>query len=99
MFGGEKQENIFKKEKKEIKKLLLNDLKNLIKCRGKLQESNFFVWKKGIPQYNLLQEEIEKTVNKFHSKNKGFYIIGNYFSGVSVSDCIRKADDLVSKKF
>mgnify|MGYP005735240707 CR=1 FL=1 len=45
------------------------------------------------------KNKIEKTVNKFHSKNKGFYIIGNYFSGVSVSDCIRKADDLVSKKF
>ena len=99
MFGGEKQKNIFKKEKREIKKLLLNDLKNLINCTGKLQESNFYMWKKGIPQYNLFQEEIEKKVNKFHSKNQGFYVIGNYFSGVSVSDCIRKADDLVSKNF
>lgn len=99
MIGGEKQKNILKKNKSDLKKLLLNDIRNLIDCDGKLQESNFYIWKKGIPQYNLFQEEIEKSIKEFHSKNKGFHLIGNYFSGVSVSDCIKKADDLVSNNF
>ena len=99
MFGGEKQKNLIKKNKNFLKKILLNDLRSLIDCNGKLQESNYYIWKKGIPQYNLFQEEIEKSIKKFHSKNKGFHLIGNYFSGVSVSDCIKKADDLVANNF
>tara|TARA_B100000886_G_scaffold171730_1_gene117534 strand:- start:761 stop:2080 length:1320 start_codon:yes stop_codon:yes gene_type:complete len=99
MVGGEKQKSILKKDKINLKKLVLDDLRKLIKCHGKLEESNFYIWKKGIPQYNLYQEEIEKSIKLFHSKNKGFHLIGNYFGGVSVSDCIKKADDLVSTNF
>ena len=99
MIGGEKQKKILEKNKKDLKKLLLDDVRTLIDCDGKLQESNFYLWKKGIPQYNLFQEEIEKSIKVFHSKNKGFHLTGNYYSGVSVSDCIKKADDLVSKYF
>ena len=99
MIGGEKQKNILEKNKNDLKKLLLDEIRILIDCDGKLQESNFYLWKKGIPQYNLFQEEIEKSIKEFHSKNKGFHIIGNYHSGVSVSDCIKKADDLVSNNF
>jgi len=99
MVGGEKQKSILKKDKINLQKLVLDDLRKLIKCHGKLEESNFYIWKKGIPQYNLYQEEIEKSIKLFHSKNKGFHLIGNYFGGVSVSDCIKKADDLVSTNF
>ena len=99
MIGGEKQKNILEKNKNDLKKLLLDEIRILIDCDGKLQESNFYIWKKGIPQYNLFQEEIEKSIKEFHSKNKGFHITGNYHSGVSVSDCIKKADDLVSNNF
>ena len=99
MVGGEKQKSILKKDKINLQKLVLDDLRKLIKCNGKLEESNFYIWKKGIPQYNLYQEEIEKSIKQFHSKNKGFHLIGNYFGGVSVSDCIKKADDLVSSNF
>ena len=99
MVGGEKQQSILKKDKMNLQKLVLDDLRKLIKCYGKLEESNFYLWEKGIPQYNLFQEEIEKSVNKFHSKNKGFHLIGSYYGGVSVSDCIKKADDLVSNYF
>ena len=99
MVGGEKQKSILKKDKINLQKLVLDDLRKLIKCHGKLEESNFYIWKKGIPQYNLFQEEIEKSIKQFHSKNKGFHLIGNYFGGVSVSDCIKKADDLVSTNF
>ncbi len=99
MVGGEKQKQILKKNKGEIEKLVLNDLRKLIKCQGNLQESNFYLWENGIPQYNLFQDVIEESVNQFHSRNKGFFLIGNYFGGVSVSDCIKKAHVLISKKF
>ena len=80
-------------------KLATQPIKEEELLSGKLEESNFYLWKKGIPQYNLFQEEIEKSVNQFHSKNKGFHLIGNYYGGVSVSDCIKKADDLVTNNF
>ena len=99
MVGGEKQKQILKKNKSEIEKLVLSDLRKLIKCQGNLQESNFYLWENGIPQYNLFQDVIEESVSQFHSRNKGFFLIGNYFAGVSVSDCIKKAHLLISKEF
>ena len=39
---------------------------------------------------------IKKNLNE---SNKGFYIIGNYHLGVSVSDCIKNSKELIEAKF
>ncbi len=97
--GGEKQKYILKTNKSKLKKLVLKELRDLINCNGELQESNNYSWKNGIPQYNLYQEKVEESIQKFSEKNKKFHIIGNYFSGISVSDCIKKAEVIVENHF
>ena len=56
-------------------------------------------WKDGIPQYTMDQEELISAVRGFELKNNNFFITGNYFNGVSVSDCIQKSYEIVKKSF
>ena len=42
---------------------------------------------------------LQKHIKIFEEANKGFYIIGNYHLGVSVSDCIKNSKELVETQF
>ena len=44
-------------------------------------------------------KKLKKGIEFFEKNNKGFYIIGNYHLGVSVSDCIKNSKELVETKF
>ena len=74
----------------KLKKIILKETEELIHHEGDVVMSNHYRWGNGIPQYNLNQEQLSSSINSFMSKNDGFYIIGNYFNGISVSDCIDK---------
>ena len=93
--GGEMQKDLLKMPEKKLQKTILEELKSLIKCNVKPYKTNHFSWKKGIPQYNKFQEDLEQSISLFHKKNKSFKIVGNYHSGVSVSDCIKNAETAV----
>ena len=92
MVGGEKQKDILKLSNIELKAKILNELREIIECKGKIYKTNYYSWKKGIPQYNKSQEEIEQAIFNFQQSNNSFRVIGNYYSGVSVSDCVQKAE-------
>ena len=89
MVGGGKQKNILKKTKKEIEERVISDIKKIINYKGKITLLNHFSWKKGIPQYDMNFANFENSIKKFMKKNDGFFIIGNYINGVSVSNCIK----------
>jgi oxygen-dependent protoporphyrinogen oxidase len=89
MVGGGKQKNILKKPKKEIEERVISDIKKIINYKGKITLLNHFSWKKGIPQYDMNFANFENSIKKFMKKNDGFFIIGNYINGVSVSNCIK----------
>ena len=77
-------------DSKKLQKIILNDLQDLVNHNGDVIMTNHYRWTRGIPQYNLNQEKLIQSINDYMSENKGFYIIGNYFDGLSVSDCINK---------
>ena len=43
--------------------------------------------------------KLQKDIKIFEERNKGFYIIGNYHLGVSVSDCVKNSKELIETKF
>ena len=47
-----------------------------------------------IPSYNRFKYLL-KAIENFKNSNSNFHLIGNYFNGVSVSDCIQKSRELV----
>ena len=90
LVGGERQKELCKIDTKKLKQIILEETQDLIKHNGEVIMSNHFRWTNGIPQYNLNKEKLVLSIKNYISKNKGFHIIGNYFDGVSVSDCIKK---------
>jgi len=99
MVGGENQKNLCKIESSKLERIIISEIKSLLDYEGEPFFKKKYRWGKAIPQYNLNQEELVKKLEEFQKNNPNFYITGNYFNGVSVSDCIEKASNLVKKFF
>ena len=95
LVGGERQKHLCEMEPDKLKKLILEELEDLIGHKGKIVIENHYRWSNGIPQFNLDHIELLNAVEEFENNNSKFHLIGNYFNGVSVSDCIQKSRDLV----
>ena len=50
-----------------------------------------------IPQYGLNHKKIIDSIKEFERKNRGVFITGNAFYGVSLNDCIAASYKLISK--
>ncbi len=97
--GGDLQSHLCQLPSQELKSLILKEVNELLECSADPIFTNHTVYKKGIPQYHLNHDKIEKEIKEFETNNSNFYILGNYFNGVSVSDCIKNADSLVHKLY
>ena len=83
----------------ELQDIISQEVKSLFGYKGEIYFIKNYRWKNGIPQYTMDQEELISAVRGFELKNNNFFITGNYFNGVSVSDCIQKSYDIVKKSF
>ena len=97
LVGGERQKEFCKMEKEKLELIILKELEKLIGHSGKIQFKNHFRWTNGIPQYNMYQDNLINSIKLFEKKNRNFHIIGNYFDGLSVSDCVEKGKLVVDK--
>jgi oxygen-dependent protoporphyrinogen oxidase len=79
----------------KLKELILEELEDLLGHKGETIIENHYRWSKGIPQFNLNHSDLLKAIENFKNNNSNFHLIGNYFNGVSVSDCIQKSRELV----
>lgn len=95
--GGSKQSQLCQLPIEKLKPIILNEVKELLKCTADPIFSNHIKYKNGIPQYDLNHDEILNEIKEFENDNTNFHILGNYLNGVSVSDCIRYAHILVKK--
>ena len=94
MVGGTRQEQLLKTDKGLLFDEIIKDIRKLISYNGSIIMKHDFLWSKGIPQYGIDHDYIINEIKNFENKNKNFHIIGNYFNGISVSDCIEKASRL-----
>ena len=94
MVGGTRQEQLLKIDKHLLLEKILRDIRKLISYNGDIIMKHDFLWKRGIPQFGLDHDYIINQIKNFENKNKNMYVIGNYFNGISVSDCIEKASVL-----
>ena len=42
-------------------------------------------------------QELVDSIKDFESSNQGFYVIGNFYGGISVSDCVHNSKKLAVK--
>ena len=95
LVGGERQKELCSLKTDELKSIVLNEFKNLVKYKGDVPFINHYKWNNGIPQYHMIQNKLVNAIEIFEKNNKTFHIIGNYFNGISVSDCVKKAKNKV----
>ena len=55
-----------------------------------------FRWERAIPQYTLGHEERLAMIELAVSRIPGLRLAGNYLRGVSVPDCIRRANEIAA---
>ena len=97
--GGDRQKDLCKKSPEVLEKEILNEILPLLRFKSEPVFKNHFRWSKGIPSYSMSVTKLQKDIKIFEETNKGFYIIGNYHLGVSVSDCIKNSKELVEAEF
>ncbi|MEE3037181.1 MAG: protoporphyrinogen oxidase [Bacteroidota bacterium] len=95
--GGGKQGHLCNQTTEALESLILKEVKQLLECDTNPIFTNHTKYQKGIPQYHLNFEDLKKEVINFEKNNANFHILGNYLNGVSVSDCVENADNLVKK--
>lgn len=89
--GGYKQKDLHLKEDKEITATILPAVKKLLAISDNAEYVHVQKWNKAIPQYEIGYGAIRSAIENFEEKNANFYIGGNFYGGVSVSDCIARA--------
>ena len=97
--GGDRQKDLCKKSPKFLERQILNEILPLLRLKSEPEFKNHFRWSKGIPSYSMSVTKLQRYIKIFEESNKGFYIIGNFHLGVSVSDCVKNSKELIDTKF
>ena len=95
LVGGERQKHLCEMSPIKLKELILKELEDLLGHKGETVIYNHYRWVKGIPQFNLDHSDLLNAIENFKNSHSNFHLVGNYFNGVSVSDCIQKSRELV----
>ena len=95
--GGERQRALCNLPLDELGDIVLNEVEELLNHKGKVLLKKHFRWRKGIPQYEMNHQELVDSIKDFESSNQGFYVIGNFYGGISVSDCVHNSKKLAVK--
>ena len=95
LVGGERQKHLCEMSPIKLKELILKELEDLLGHKGETVIYNHYRWVKGIPQFNLDHSDLLNAIENFKNSHSNFHLVGNYFNGVSVSDCILKSIELV----
>lgn len=97
LVGGERQKELCELPSEKLEKVVFQEIKHLLGCDGLPIFKNHFRWKKGIPQYDMHQEQLNTAIKEFENQNPEVYVLGNFYAGISVSDCILKARNIAKK--
>ncbi len=95
--GGMRQPEIADKSEEEQTKLICDTLKKIIGLAGKPLFRHRIVWSKAIPQYHLDHHRFLDAMDQIEQDQPGFYLAGNYRTGISVGDTINAAFDLTDR--
>jgi len=93
--GGSRQPELCAMGTDKVEKIILDEISELMQCQKPPIFKNHTSYKKGIPQYGLELDRLILEIEKFEANSPNFHILGNYFNGISVSDCVKKAEKFI----
>ena len=92
--GGYRQTDFINLSDQEILKKLNESINRIGLANGEAAFHHIYRWEKAIPQYEVGYAELEAEMKRFEKENPRIKIAGNYYKGVSVSDCIANGTKL-----
>ncbi|MEX0681765.1 MAG: protoporphyrinogen oxidase [Balneolales bacterium] len=95
--GGTRQPEIALKPEDEQIRLVMESLQKLIGLRGDPVYRHRILWAKAIPQYHIGYHRYLEAMDEMERTHPGFYLAGNYRTGISVGDTINAAFDLAER--
>lgn len=87
--GGMRQPEIARRP--DLIEIVLADLHTLLGIEGRPVFTHQKFWPKAIPQYEMGYEKYQKIMKNAETKLPGFYLTGNFRSGISLGDSITGA--------
>jgi oxygen-dependent protoporphyrinogen oxidase len=87
--GGSRNSELGHGSENEILTIALEELRDLMQTKGDPVFSAVKKWPRAIPQYNLGYGSVVGSIDSFRERNPDIYLCGNYYKGISVSDCVK----------
>ena len=94
MTGGSHDIKVIDQDIRDIEKEVIEEFSAIMNVKGDAEMVSSKLWKQAIPQFHVDFALVEESMDRFQKANEGFYIGGNFRSGVSVSDCVDGAKNL-----
>ena len=95
--GGSRQPEIASREEEEQVELAVSSLRKLVGLRGEPLFRHRILWSRAIPQYETGFGRFLELMDQAEREHPGFYLAGNYRTGISVGDTINAAFDLADR--
>ncbi len=86
--GGTRNPDLAGEPTEKLISTALKDLNELLSVKGDPVFREHIYWPRAIPQFNLGHDTFLNAADEIEKQNPGFFIGGNFISGVSVPDCI-----------
>lgn len=96
--GGSRNPGLAAQPADKLIPTALDDLDQLLGIEGKPVFSRHIYWARAIPQFNVGYDQYLNAAAEIEKKNPGFFIGGNFISGVSVPDCIQSSFEMAERK-
>ena len=96
MLGGGKDPEIINYSDDEVYKLILAENQQTLGIDYEADFKTIIRWKEAIPVYEMGHWKLIEKIEKF-TENKGIFVGGNAFYGVSMNDCVTSALKIADK--
>ncbi len=95
--GGTRQPENALLQEEELKKLVLQELRDLCGVTGEPVFFRMMRWERAIPQYRVGYKQVQAIFDQLEQEHQGLYFAGNYRRGISVGDSVLSAHETVEK--
>jgi oxygen-dependent protoporphyrinogen oxidase len=89
--GGSRDAKLFEHSDEELKKIVFEELKQILGLSAEPDFVHIKRWNKAIPQYNIGYETVENGIKYFEQKYSGMFFCSNFYRGISVGDSVKNA--------
>jgi len=97
MIGGARQPELALKSPKELARIAVKELVEIMKIRKAPEYIRVFRHERGIPHYTLGHAEKVERIFKRGEEIGGLYFCNNAYAGVGVNDCTKAAKETAEK--